>query len=145
MFDFWNKKDKANEIFIPNNGRYYNQTPFNLGVTQIAGNELSHITFQREVCITFLYLRSVPTNGILRIHGDQYGPRLQSDGVTGIGVLNAGALVGTPTVNRVLNGIVLDQTNNIHYFNIEPWRTRSLYVSCNLTGAFILNGSYIFV
>lgn len=142
---FDNELKDPNKVYIPYSGNVYSSNPGQLGWSQTAGNELIFITFKREVAINFFYLRFAPANGVVAIHGDQFGPRLQSDTINAIGLSSVGALSGAPTVQRVINGLSLSVALPIHIWNIDPWRTNSIYLSGSLAGAYSLNYSYVFV
>jgi len=133
-----------NKDYIPNKGKYFNQRPGQFVVSIAAITDVAFIQYITNIPFTFFYLRQPPTNGVLTIYGDEYGARAMSNTVNAIGVISANAVTGSPTITRVTNAISLDATNNIHIFDLEPWRTRYLYFQGSVIGSYILNYSYIY-
>jgi len=142
---FWNKRKNPNEVYIPFTGSVYTQNPLQVNIVQNNTNQVSRLLFQKEINLTSVYVRVLPTSSTVYVYGDQFGGAAITNTVNAIGLVSASAVVGTPTINQCINALALNQSGASHYFFNEPWRTRNLYFQGSLSGTYTLTISYIFV
>lgn len=120
----------------------YSNFPLNVVVTQSGANELTRITFNGFVGITFIYVRLLPANGELFIFSNEHGERVIQNTINGIYVFSVGASVGAPTINRVANAIQLNQANNFMLMDGPQWQVNNLFIQCSQAGQYIVNFVY---
>lgn len=139
---FW--KTKLNQ-YVPNSGKAYTQRPGQFQITFAASSDVARITFVDNMPFTYFYLRSITVGGAtINIWGDDYGARATANTIDAIGVFSTGNLVGSPSIVYVRNVFALDATNNLHLFEMEPWRTRNLYMQASGALTATVNYSYIY-
>lgn len=134
------------KYYIPFKGKYNESYPGNFGITFGSVNDVAQIIFQKIINISFVVLKVFPAGGSLNIYGDQFGPRLLSTGtqVDAIGLYSTGFVVGSGSINRVQNTFLINGSYPYMTFEMEPWRTRSIYINATATGTYQFNISYIF-
>lgn len=120
---FWTKK------------KYNTERPVLISVTTTSSADIAFMTFWTIVPITFLNLRSGAVS--VDVYGDEFSSG--NPQINAVAVSSAGNFVGSATVNEVKNKVVLNTTNPLHIFNIEPWYTRNVYFRTSAAGTITLN------
>jgi len=129
---FWRKK-KVKRHF---------EYPFSFLVTINNVNDLIRVQFLSPVGISFLYLRSIPTNGGMHVFSDEYGPRNISNEINAINLESVTAVIGAPTISRAINTTFLNASFNLVFFNSYIWRVRNLFFQGTVTGQYLICVNY---
>jgi len=136
-------RDLKETFFVPNDKKVYNQRPLSINWTGTV-NGVINIKFKFIVNVTYIYYRYATAAGSsIYVYGDEYGGRNIANELNAVNYQSSGVISGTPTINSIINAVNLDTANNLHMFQLAPWRTQNLYVQSSHAGVQVLNVAYI--